>query len=493
MSLRLRVLLLVTIVNVVVFTAGLWFLSIELAREREELQLEFAERLDYTLRPTIDPGGALKVAQILQWPYWKDFEDAVIIDRNVYVGDDGRVVPRAVFLNPTGSFRRRHSVDVDAILRLMVKAMDGGQPVSGAQGLSVPIYDLGGRTWGALWFRLDTSVDRAALLMSLAPWFLASTVLLTLGTFLLLRRFVLKPVEALAGGARRVRAGALDTRLPVPRRRDELADLIRSFNEMTAEVQSFNERLEREVGIATAQVRAIEAAAMRQRQLAAMGELAAGIAHEINNPLGGMVNAVQVLERGDLDEARRARYLALLLDGLERVRETVGKLLRFTPRETVRTAIDLGEAARAAISLVEHRAEGQNVRIELFVEPDLPLVLGDRTELGQAVLNLVGNALDALESAPPAGGGRVVVRLALIANRVSLSVEDDGPGVAPEVLERLGSLFYTTKEVGRGTGLGLALVHSIALQHGGRVELSSRLGMGFRAELLLPVLEAPAS
>src|SRR5690606_17574986 len=181
MSLRLRVLLLVTLVNVVVFTAGLWFLSIELAREREELQLEFAERLDYTLRPTIDPGGALKVAQILQWPYWKDFEDAVIIDRNVYVSDDGSVVPRAVFLNPTGSFRRRHSVDVDAILRLMVTAMDGGQPVSGASGLSVPIYDLGGRTWGALWFRLDTGVDRAALLTSLAPWFLASTVLLTLG------------------------------------------------------------------------------------------------------------------------------------------------------------------------------------------------------------------------------------------------------------------------------------------------------------------------
>lgn len=491
MSLRLRVLLLVTVVNVVVFTAGLWFLSSRLAREREALQLEFAERLDYTLRPTIDPAGELKVAQILQWPYWKDFEDAIIIDRNWGVSAEGRIVPRAVFLNPSGSFRRGSTVDMDSILRLMVRAMEVGQPVGGAQGLSVPIYDLGGRTWGALWFRLDTSVDRTALVASLAPWFLGSTILLTIGTFLLLRRFVLRPVEALAEGARRVRAGDLETRLLVPGRRDELAGLMRTFNEMTAQVQSFNERLEQEVGEATARVRAMESAAMRQRQLAAMGELAAGIAHEINNPLGGMLNAVQALERGDLPAERRARYLALLLDGLERVRATVGKLLRFTPRATVRKALDLSQAARDAVSLVEHRAERLGVRLEFQVEEGLPPVLGDRTELGQALLNLVGNALDALESSPPTGGGRIVVRLERNGGQVSLSVEDNGPGVGPEVLERLGSLFYTTKEVGKGTGLGLALVQSIVSQHGGRVEFFSRPGQGFLAQILLPILGGP--
>jgi signal transduction histidine kinase len=492
MSLRLRVLLLVTLVNVAVFTAGLWFLSSRLAGEREALQLEFAERLDYTLRPTIDPDGELKVAQILQWPYWKDFEDAIIIDRNLSVAADGRITPRAVFLNPTGSLRRQHSLDVQAILRLMARAMEASQPVGGAQGLSVPIYDLGGRTWGALWFRLDTSVDRGPLIVGLAPWFLASTILLTLGTFLMLRRFVLHPVEQLAEGARRVRSGALDTRLVVPGRRDELADLMRSFNDMTAQVQSFNERLEREVGLATAQVRAIEAAAMRQRQLAAMGELAAGIAHEINNPLGGMLNAVQVLERDDLERSRRARYLALLTDGLERVQATVGKLLRFTPRETLRAPLDLSEAARASVSLVEHRAVQRGVRLEFEAQPGLPQVLGDRTELGQAVLNLVGNALDALESAPPPGGGRVRVLLERAGDRVSLTVEDNGPGVGPQVLERLGDLFYTTKEVGKGTGLGLALVQSIVLQHGGRVEFSSRVGAGLKARILLPGLPEAA-
>lgn len=486
MSLRLRVLILVTAVNVAVFTAGMWFLSLELAQEREALQLEFAERLDYILRPTIDPGGELKVAQILQWPYWKDFEDAILIDTNWHEAADGRIVPRAVFLNPTGSLRRGPGLDIDAVLRFMARAVHEGQAIGGAQGLSVPIYDLAGRTWGALWFRLDTGVDRRALLWTLLPWFLGSTVLLTLGTFLLLRRFVLEPVEQLAEGARRVRGGELDTRLVVPRRRDELAGLMRSFNDMTREVQGFNERLAREVEAATARVRAVEAAAMRQRQLAAMGELAAGIAHEINNPLGGMVNAVHVLERADLDEDRRNRYLALLLDGLERVRQTVGNLLRFTPRETALMRVDLVEATRAALDLVRHRADRAGVRLELEQDPHLPAILGDRTELGQAVMNLVGNALDAIEGARPAGGGHVRVRLERLGEWVALSVEDDGPGVEPEVLERLGNLFYTTKEVGQGTGLGLALVQNIALRHGGRVEFWSRPGAGFRGQILLP-------
>ena len=493
MSLRLRVLLLVTVVNVVVFAAGLWFLASGLVEQREELQREFVERLDYTLRPTIDPEGDLKVAQILQWPYWKEFEDALIVDRNWEVAADGRIVPRAVFLNPTGSFRRRHPVDVDAILRLMVQAVEESRPIAGGDGISLPVYDSSGRTWGACWFRLDTRVDRGRLVMSLLPWFLGSTVLLILGTFLLMRSFVLQPVEQLAEGARRVRAGALGTRLAVPRRHDELSDLMRSFNEMTEQVQSFNERLEREVEQATLRVRQVEKAAMRQRQLAAMGELAAGIAHEINNPLGGMLNAVEVLGREDVSEVRRRKYLGLLHDGLERVRATVGKLLRFTPRGTARAAVDLREAAREAAALVEHRAEKLGVAFEVDPGEEPARVLGDRTELGQAILNLVVNALDALEESPPAGGGRVAVTVRAAAERVVVTVEDDGPGVAPEMLDRIGDLFYTTKDVGKGTGLGLALVQSIALQHGGRVELSSKPGEGLRVEVHLPRLaEEPA-
>src|SRR5439155_14452704 len=122
------------------------------------------------------------------------------------------------------------------------------------------------------------------LSLSLFPWFLVSTLVLTLGTFWILRRYVLDPVGELARGSERLASGQLSARVPEPARLDELSDLIRRFNAMAATVQGFNERLAREVEVATEQVRRAEATAMTQRRLAATGELAAGVAHEINNP-----------------------------------------------------------------------------------------------------------------------------------------------------------------------------------------------------------------
>jgi len=165
---------------------------------------------------------------------------------------------------------------------------------------------------------------RRLLLRYVLPAFLFSSVLLTLGTFVALRRFVLDPVERLARGARAVAGGDLSVRVEPPRRGDELARLIETFNVMTARVARFSEELEREVERATDAARRAEAAAMTQRRLAAMGELAAGIAHEINNPLGGLVNAAEVLGREDLPADKRRRYVALLSGGLERIRRTVG-------------------------------------------------------------------------------------------------------------------------------------------------------------------------
>ena len=116
---------------------------------------------------------------------------------------------------------------------------------------------------------------------------------------------------------------------------------------------------------------------------------------------------------------------------------------------------------------------------------DAAVVQGIQSELGQAVLNLLANALDALEER--GGPGRIDVRVERRGDTLCLSVEDDGPGVAPEVLERVADLFYTTKDVGKGTGLGLALVTSVMDNHRGRVRFASEQGRGFRAELELPL------
>lgn len=482
-SLGMRVLTLVSTVNVMVFGAGLYYLSGKIASDRLAQEQEFAKRLVHTLRSSISPEGELRVAQILQWPFWDAVSDVVVIDRNPY----------GVSLNPVGAARRGVDFDRGLIELGLLRAVETSSEVAVAGGLALPIVDGQGRAWGGCWFQV-TNRD-APLWRGLLPWFFASTVLLFLGTFYVLERYVLNPVGQLAGGARRVQRGELGRQLPVPAHSDELSDLIETFNKMSADVRGFQEHLEEKVDAATEKALTAEAAAMRQRRLAAMGELAAGIAHEINNPLGGMLNAIDVIERADTPPEKRARYHELLRGGLERIQGTVAKLLRFTPREAELAPLDLAEPVRDAIELVRHRAEQQGVELVERLDGRPCPVLGQRSELGQAVLNLLANALDAIEEsraatgAPPSAGGRIEVRLEGGAEEVVLSVIDDGPGVDESLLERVSDLFYTTKDVGRGTGLGLALVHNVVASHGGRVQLSnlSRPG-GFRVQLVLPRL-----
>jgi signal transduction histidine kinase len=295
--------------------------------------------------------------------------------------------------------------------------------------------------------------------------------------------------------------------LPEPRRHDEIAELVRSFNRMAGEVHGFGERLAREVDIATDKARRAEAVAMTHRRLSATGELAAGIAHEINNPLGGMMNAVEVLGREDLDAEKRARYLELLAHGLERIRATVGRVLRLAPRVASVEAVDLARPLGDAVGLLRHRLRAES--IELVVasrgaerglgESDwhqilegLPTVEGSGGELAQVALNLIGNSIDAiaLHETEERRHGHIRVSIEPGDHELLWRFEDDGPGLEPEALGRAADAFFTTKEAGKGTGLGLAIVHNVITAHGGRVELSSEVGRGFRVDVHLPVRES---
>ncbi|MEZ5978014.1 MAG: HAMP domain-containing sensor histidine kinase [Planctomycetota bacterium] len=316
------------------------------------------------------------------------------------------------------------------------------------------------------------------------------------GTFAALRPLVIDPVQRLAGAATRLTAGDLSARVEAGDRDDEVSELLRAFNRMAERVERLSHDLEREVADALDAARRAERAALIQKRLAAMGELAAGIAHEINNPLGGLQNAVQALKK-EIPEERRVRYLDLLASGLERIERTVGQVLRMAPRETVAARVDLVEVVRDAASLVRHRADREGTRLVASAdggsfdpcEPprslsDRYVVLGARHELGQALLNLVVNALDAVEERE--GGGTVEIGLADDGPHLRLWVRDDGPGVESEQLERLTDLFFSTKAPGRGTGLGLAIVHNVLDTHGGELVLSSTVGRGFTATCFLP-------
>jgi len=500
MSLRWRVLLTIFSINALVFGVFAAFVLRERVADAERLGRRRTADLLYTLKGTIRPGAALNVAYILQWPYWGDVEDAILVDREIHRPEFGGIRTPGIALNPVGIANRPPGFDYQDALASILRAVESGTPVEEVEGgRAVPIEGERG-VWGGLWYRADVRVDRGAILRGLLPWFLLSTLLLTLGSFLVLRRIVLDPVALLAGGARRVRGGDLAVRLREPRRHDEVSDLVRSFNEMTETVHGFNSRLEREVEEATEKARQAEAAAMTQRRLAAMGELAAGIAHEINNPLGGLQNAVEVLRRGPVDEEKRERYLGLLARGLERIGETVRRLLRFTPRSAANADLDLVELVQDAIDLTAHRAERARVAVYWLPPPDPPAVHGARDEVGQAVLNLLANSLDAIEeraagagkgapglpAAPAETGGRIDVSLRREADAVVLRVRDDGPGVPADELQRVADLFYTTKDVGKGTGLGLSLVHRAMHALGGTVHLESEEGRYFQVELSFP-------
>ena len=471
-----------------------------------------AEALAASAVARLLPRAGLNVAPLLSWPSWDRFQDAILLDRNLARTAAGEVTPLGIALNPLGRARRRPDLDQQAIYAAIARAIELGQPVDGVEGGRVlPIVGPQG-VFGACWYLLPRGPGgRELLLRYVLPAFAFSTALLTLGTFVAMRRFVLDPVERLARGARAVAAGDLSVRVQPPRHGDELASLIETFNEMTARVARFKVELSREVQRATQAARRAEAAAMTQRRLAAMGELAAGIAHEINNPLGGLVNAAEVLGREDLPADRRRRYVELLAGGLERIRRTVGQLLGFTPRSARPELIAVHQPVLDAVALVRHRAA--KLGVELVVrcgghaahdgEPGeallaalgaLPPVRGEAHEIAQAVLNLLVNSLDALEERPARPGGaprgRIDVELESAAGWVAIEVRDDGPGVDPSVLERASDLFFTTKAPGRGSGLGLAIVHNVVAAHGGRVELSSQPQRGFRVRLELPAAGA---
>jgi len=497
LSLRVQVVGWLLLINLLVFLGGGLWLKSTFAEAQERQTRQVFDDLMYRLRDTIAASGEINVQRILEDPKWASVEDALIVDKSLTeVG--GQIVHYGVALNPVGASMRAAQSSTQRILKGLHIAMQTGQPVEVAGGRAIQVEDKDG-LWGAFWYRMPASLlEDQGMFGRLFPWFLISTLLLTGGSFLLLSRLALDPMQRLAGSVRRMEAGDLGARVRIGGASQEVDDLMRGFNAMAEQVETLNLHLAAEVERATEAAVAAEKAALTQKRLAAMGELTAGIAHEINNPLGGLLNAAAALEREDLEPARRERYLKLLRDGLERIRDTVSGLLRFTPRETQAAPVDLWDVAQDSLALVRHRAGQAGIALDLVGEASGDaeagaryVVFGARNELGQALLNLLANALDALEAAPATDVPTVRVELERQTDsrgrpRVHVRVADNGPGAPPEVLERAADLFFTTKEVGKGTGLGLGIVHRIVDAHDGEISLDSEPGAGFVVSMTLP-------
>ncbi len=240
----------------------------------------------------------------------------------------------------------------------------------------------------------------------------------------------------------------------------------------------------------TMRVEAIHAAG-RAEKLAAVGRLAAGVVHEINNPLATISACAEALEtrvsEGAFDESVEVAdlrdYLELIRSEAFRCKSITTGLLDFSRmRAGNRFPIDVGEILKSSARLLYHQRRGDSsVEIKIEADADLPLVEADEGQIQQVVIALSTNAIDAMN-----GGGTLTLRAYGQENRVVVEVSDTGVGIAAEDLSKIFEPFFTTKEVGKGTGLGLAVCYGIITEHGGRLSVRSNIGVGTTFTMFLP-------
>ncbi|HKW86320.1 MAG TPA: PAS domain S-box protein, partial [Nitrospiraceae bacterium] len=227
----------------------------------------------------------------------------------------------------------------------------------------------------------------------------------------------------------------------------------------------------------------LEQQIQNSEKLASVGKLAAGVAHEINNPLGGILNCLYNLRKGTVSPARQQEYLASMEDGLRRVQKIVRQLLDFSQQHEPELSVnDINAVVERVLVLTNHALIANQIRLDKQLQPDLPELMVDRHMIEQVLMNLILNAIQAIK-----GGGTITIRTRVIEGTCQIDVEDDGCGIAPNVLPRIFDPFFTTKGTGEGTGLGLSVSLGIIERHGGQIRVNSEVGKGTVFTICLPM------
>ena len=342
--------------------------------------------------------------------------------------------------------------------------------------------------------RTDDSAARAAPLVRLLGLYsLLVGLVLLVAAYFALTRLIVRPLDDLARAAERVATGARRFSVPEGGAR-ELAELGRNLHTMTEHLIREEEALRAkidEVERATVSLKEAQDRLIRSERLASVGRLAAGLAHEVGNPIAALLGLEDLLIEGGLEPAEQQDFLHRMRKETERINRILRDLLQFArPGETheLTQAVqgDVAAAVTDTAALIAPQKAMRDVELDLSIPDGLPSVALSDEQLMQLVLNLVLNAVDALD-----GGGKVRVSARPSAVGVQLVVEDNGPGVAPAVRGRLFEPFVTTKEVGKGTGLGLAVCRGLVEAVGGSIALDLAFSAGARFVVELPASGPP--
>ncbi len=302
-----------------------------------------------------------------------------------------------------------------------------------------------------------------------------------------LTHLIVRPLDQLTRSSEALAAGHQDVRAP-EQGAAEAARLAAAFNDMASQLRAERLALEHrldELESTTGELRTTQQQLIHGEKLASVGRLAAGVAHEIGNPLAAILGLVELLRGGDLDPDESHEFLERIHSETERIHHIIGDLLAFARRDpegdTAEQTADLARVVEDAVNLVRPQKESKGVEIDVAMPERLGRVVGPQHRLTQVVLNLVLNAVDAVDGA---GKVRIAVE-GLDDAHCTLRVDDDGPGIDPEVVDHIFEPFMTTKPAGKGTGLGLAVSHALIEAMGGTISARNLERGGARFEITL--------
>jgi PAS domain S-box-containing protein len=256
-------------------------------------------------------------------------------------------------------------------------------------------------------------------------------------------------------------------------------------------------RAEEELKNAYEQLKNVQAQAVQSAKMASMGLLAGGVAHEINNPLAGVLNNVQMIkmlaeQKKDFSFNDFREILAVIEESAARCKKITQSLLNFSrTSKGAFHSVSLNDSIEQVVIIIGHELKLQNVTIRKELQPDLPLIMGDAQLLQQVIFDLINNSKWAIQQKKVSGGeGVIILKTAYILGekKIVFSVDDTGIGIDKDNLSKIFEPFFTTKPVGEGTGLGLSIIYNIIKAHHGNIEVESIIGQGTTFKIMLPVI-----
>jgi two-component system NtrC family sensor kinase len=408
---------------------------------------------------------------------------------------DLRISTNVENLNGQRAIGTRVSKEVDtAVLREGQKWIDRAFVVNAWYITAYePIRDIEGLIIGILYVGMleKPYLDTTSRVMLTFTLMAVLCVILLLIMLYFTTSSIINPLTKMVVATQEIARGDLSHRVAV-RSKDELGYLAMSFNQMTANLRAANNKLlewgrtlEKKVEERTTELTQMQASLIQSEKLASLGKLAAGIAHEINNPLGGILIYSHLLLEDIPKKSEHQKTLKKIVKETTRCKDIVKGLLEFArPKEPEMSPVVINDLLDRSLSIMEGQAIFQNIDIRREYTTDLPRIVADGSQLQQVFMNIILNAAEAMGDT-----GTLTLRTRLNKKDRTLDVQfqDTGPGIEPQNIKRLFEPFFTTKEVGKGTGLGLAISYSIVRKHGGTILVNSEPGKGSLFTVKIPI------